>query len=266
MDKKALPLSPMEQPTQEDPNVHCQAQEEHGQEQGGGEPQVEVNPKEEQEQKEQEPDQGSKNDKDTEDYFKLSPSGSVMTFTRYVSTAQQLADLIRGIGSQARQLVTTLNVEYTDYDDDTPKLDLDLNLDLLLPALQSLRLNGVAWCNFNLKSASLLYFEIENPIPGSDGKFAFRFPNLLSFDSQFLHLEDSSDFAASLSASPKLERLSSYKLWGLGSQPTWYLPSCTVINMSRSDDLTRLKLYCPRLEELGLRACYGISSVTLLKR
>ncbi len=238
------PMSPVDLATQEDPNVQCQ--------------------KEEQEQKGWEPASQTK-DEDTEDYFELSSSGRVMTFIRHVSSAQQLADLIQGIGSPARQLVTTLNFEF-DYNEKVAKLDLDLNLNLLLPALERLHLRYIAWCNFNLKSTSLLNIEIENPIPECCGKFAFRFPNLVSFNSTFLYLEDSSDFAASLSASPKLKRLCCYKLWGLGNQSTWYLPSCEDINLYRSDDLSKPKLYCPRLQELNLRACYDISSVTLLKR
>ena len=70
------------------------------------------------------------------------------------------------------------------------------------------------------------------------------------------------------SKSPKLECISSYKLWELGTkrEHTLVLPNCSSFDIYKSDDVRGLKIWAPKLEELGLRACYDLSKVTMLKR
>jgi hypothetical protein len=93
-------------------------------------------------------------------------------------------------------------------------------------------------------------------------------PNLRHMFLEHIHIEDVSDFGPSLSRSPKLNSYFGYKVWGLGAklEHALVLPNATTLDFYRSDDLRRLKLWAPRLEDLGLQACYSIERVTLLQR
>jgi len=98
---------------------------------------------------------------------------------------------------------------------------------------------------------------------------AFRLPSLESLSFEFCTIDDPSDFGDSLSNSPLLKRVYAYKLWGLGDslgKRTVYLPNCTELNFYRSDDLSSLKIYAPRLESLNLRACYSMTKLWFGKR
>ena len=99
-------------------------------------------------------------------------------------------------------------------------------------------------------------------------RLIFTAPELLSisFDfCTFLSQTIDKDLSESLSNSPRLKGLHSYKLWGIDELRPLYLPSVEGVSFYRADSLRALKLYAPRLEELNLRAAYAISSVTLLE-
>jgi len=93
-------------------------------------------------------------------------------------------------------------------------------------------------------------------------------PKLKSLGFDYVEVNDSDNFGPSLSKCPKLECFNSYKLWGLGTKKehTLVLPNCSSFDIYRSDDVRGLKMWAPKLEELGLRACYGLNKVTMLKR
>jgi len=93
-------------------------------------------------------------------------------------------------------------------------------------------------------------------------------PTLESLHFEFVDCDDSCNFGPSLSKCPKLESFNSYKLWGLGSvrEHTLVLPNCNSFDMVRSDCLLGLKIWAPKLEELGLRSCHDLRDVTMLKR
>ncbi len=188
-----------------------------------------------------------------------------LSFNLPVSNRQELVDILREL--EHSRTIRDLEFRY-EYDDvDPPMLDLDLDLDEFLPSVARLELYCCFLGNFNLRSSSLTSLSIEQISTYGIKTFSFRLPALRSLNFQFVLLDDPTDFGASVSASPRLDAISSYKLWGLGRDAgTMYLPSCTRINLYRSDDLRTLKMYCPRLDELDLQACYGISSVSFLKR
>jgi len=73
--------------------------------------------------------------------------------------------------------------------------------------------------------------------------------------------------AASISYNPSSssslhahQTIKTYKFWGLGNVRNYYLslPSCTTISLIRSDGLTALDLYAPRLTTLVLTACHDL--------
>eukprot|EP00092_Neocalanus_flemingeri_P021543 GFUD01023365.1.p1 GENE.GFUD01023365.1~~GFUD01023365.1.p1 ORF type:complete len:335 (+),score=93.90 GFUD01023365.1:48-1052(+) len=109
---------------------------------------------------------------------------------------------------------------------------------------------------------------IDQPCALDPETFHTDLPNLRSMSFNFVTILDVKDFGRSLSRSPKLENFSGYKLWGLGrkAEHSLVLPSCTSLDFYRSDDLRKLKLWAPRLEDLNLQACYDIKTVTLLER
>eukprot|EP00092_Neocalanus_flemingeri_P072741 GFUD01089606.1.p1 GENE.GFUD01089606.1~~GFUD01089606.1.p1 ORF type:complete len:338 (-),score=103.75 GFUD01089606.1:77-1090(-) len=109
---------------------------------------------------------------------------------------------------------------------------------------------------------------IDQPCARDPETFNTDLPNLCSMSFNFVTILDVKNFGRSLSRSPKLERFSGYKLWGLGrkAEHSLVLPSCISLDFYRSDDLRKLKLWAPRLEDLDLQACYSIKTVTLLDR
>ena len=72
-----------------------------------------------------------------------------------------------------------------------------------------------------------------------------------------LQVYDPRGFGPSLSACPKLQHFTSYKLWGLGlrgcSTHHLILPSCASLSLERADDLNRIEIEAPKLERLDLQ-------------
>lgn len=137
------------------------------------------------------------------------------------------------------------------------------------PNLEKLDFNHCALDIFILVNApKLKMLTIEHcylPI----GFIKFRLPALESLWFEFCTIDDPSDLGDSLSNSPLIEKIYGYKLWGLGDslgKKTVYLPNCKDLDLYRSDDLSSLKLYAPRLESLNLRACYDMTKLSFGKR
>jgi len=108
---------------------------------------------------------------------------------------------------------------------------------------------------------------IEQPCANDLEYFFTNLPNLKSLSFQFVTIEDPSMFGPSIGRSPKLESINCYKFWGLGGVPvhTLVMPQVTYLDLYRSDDLTGLKIWAPKLLELQLRACYSLRVVKVLK-
>ena len=89
---------------------------------------------------------------------------------------------------------------------------------------------------------------------------------------QYIKVDNPFGFGKSLSSSPNLRYFYGYKLFGLGIGITkkdahvLVLPNCDTLELYRSDDLTYLKIWAPKLESLSLQACYSIQEVTILDR
>ncbi len=197
--------------------------------------------------------------------FQLTDSGKKLEFTTPLSSMQEFLEVL-GTGLARPEAILALEFNY-EYEDDTVKLDFDVDLSRALPKLESLEMKCFGFSGFKLHSKSLLALSLENPIPGSfeGGAFSFRLPKLESLSLQFADLPYNADFGPSLSASPSLRQINTYKLWGL-DRLSAHLPCVTNITMTRSDGLRAISLYCPRLENLNLMGCHEISSVRFLKR
>lgn len=110
--------------------------------------------------------------------------------------------------------------------------------------------------------------DIEQPCAQNFATFHTDLPNLDSIGLQHVVIDDVEDFGPSLSRSPKLRCFFGYKIWGLGGKllHTLVLPNLTTLNFWRSDDLRKLKLWAPKLEEISLQGCYDITNVQLLSK
>lgn len=70
-----------------------------------------------------------------------------------------------------------------------------------------------------------------------------------------LQVADGRDFSKSISACPKLESFSAYKLWGLGvAKQILDLPQCQAFHLERPGD-PHLEFIAPKLTELELLNC-----------
>ena len=79
-----------------------------------------------------------------------------------------------------------------------------------------------------------------------------------------MQIQKGHNFAASVATCPKLKSFTGYKCWGLGdAKQELYLPECTTIDLERSDDLTHLDLWAPKLEILRLQHCYDLTFLKL---
>ena len=116
-----------------------------------------------------------------------------------------------------------------------------------------------------LQSLTIEQITAKNP-----SYFKTDLPKLRFMSFQFITIDDPLGFGDSLSSSPNLEYFSGYKLWGLGTSKKHthrlVLPKCEELDLYRSDDLTYLKIWAPKLQSLNLQACYSLEEVTILDR
>jgi len=92
-------------------------------------------------------------------------------------------------------------------------------------------------------------------------------PELIEMEVDHITLQDSRGFGESLSRSPKLRFFNGYKFWGLfcqGNPHVLVLPNCEMFSLDRSDDLTHLEIWAPKLEELDLEGCFSLTEVNIL--
>jgi hypothetical protein len=97
---------------------------------------------------------------------------------------------------------------------------------------------------------------------GDVGGFHLDLPELRALGFNHIHVGDPTGFGPSLGRSPKLERVSAYKLWGLGvgrahQAHVLVLPACEDFDLYRSDDLDHLVLWAPKLKSLNLQVSEG---------
>ena len=63
----------------------------------------------------------------------------------------------------------------------------------------------------------------------------------------------------SLSRCPSLERVTTYKLWGLGADNYCVLPRLESLNLHRADCLEELDiLWAPKLQSVNLQSCSSL--------
>ena len=98
--------------------------------------------------------------------------------------------------------------------------------------------------------------------------FLTDLPDLETCAFQFLSIDDPRGLGKSLSRSPKLKSISCYKFWGIGDKKSEthviVLPNCEHLKFHRSEDLTYMKIWAPKLQDLNFQACYDIKEVTIL--
>jgi len=92
-------------------------------------------------------------------------------------------------------------------------------------------------------------------------------PELTEMEVDHITVQDSRGFGESLSRSPKLRFFNAYKFWGLscqGNEQVLVLPNCEMLSLDRSDDLTHLEIWAPKLEDLDLEGCFSLTEVNIL--
>lgn len=190
--------------------------------------------------------------------YLISGNGTKITVLREISQ-DELVSLVADHG-------TTVNELRFEYREDSQPITFS---DFKFPNLEKLSFWYCAMDFFRLVNApKLKSLSIEQASCCSLEHFSFCLPSLEVLSFEFCTINDPSDFGESVSNSPLLDRLIAYKLWGLGDslgRKTVYLPSCTYLDLYRSDDISSLKIYAPRLESLNLRAC-GINKLWFGKR
>jgi len=197
-------------------------------------------------------------------------SGKPMLYKIEMKFPMSQEDLALLCESQVGARMTHLTIQPKYNDRRPPVIDFSL---VSLPALESLEcmFQAVRAVHFTRENTPRLKrLSIEQPCATDLEYFDTDLPDLESMGFEHVHITDPSGFGKSLSRSPKLKRFSSYKLWGLGGPKSkthvLVLPNCEYLSLYRSDDLSYLKIWAPKLEELNLQACYSITEVTMLDR
>jgi len=175
-------------------------------------------------------------------------------------TQDELVNLVKHHGSTVKELTFR-------YENESDPIDFKY---FEFPNLERLEFNYCAVDIFILVNApKLKILNIDQCSYSPLLYIKFRLPSLQRLGFDFCTIEDLSDFGDSLSNSPLLESFYAYKLWGLGDslgKKTVYLPNCKDLNLWRSDDISSLKIYAPRLKSLNLRACYSMTKLWFGKR
>jgi len=188
----------------------------------------------------------------TENGTKIEVSGAL--------TQNELVNLVTQHGTKVKKLSFL-------YEEESEPISFT---DFEFPNLEDLEFNRCALDVFILVNApNLKSLTIEHCSYSPIAFIKFRLPGLESLYFEFCTINDPSDLGESLSSSPLIEKIYAYKLWGLGDflgKKTVYLPNCQELDFYRSDDLSSLKLYAPRLESLNLRACYSMTKLSFGKR
>jgi len=197
-------------------------------------------------------------------------SGEPMLYKIQVEFQMSQEDLALLCESQVGARMTHLTIEPEYDDDDPPVIDFSL---VSLPALEKLdcKNQAVRAVHFTRDNTPRLKdLSIEQSVATDFEYFHTDLPDLESMSFEYVCISDPSGFGKSLSRSPKLRSFSSYKFWGLGGPKSkthvLVLPNCESLDLYRSDDLSYLKIWAPKLEELNLQACYSITEVTMLDR
>ena len=168
-----------------------------------------------------------------------------------------------------------------EYDDrEPPVIDFSLvsfptleNLDMMFQALRAIHFTQE-------NTPKLKHLSIEQPCARDLEYFNTDLPDMETMSFQFVTIDNpagmvvklvtslqrygsisSTGFGKSLSRSPRLRFFSGYKLWGLRVSKSkthiLVLPSCTDLDLYRSDDLNYLKIWAPKLTDLNLQVVVG---------
>ncbi len=149
--------------------------------------------------------------------------------------------------------------------------DLDVDLDELLPNVKEVYITREILSGLNLRSSKVEDLQIgEDEEMRVDqhwigNKFSFRLPALLKLEIRDVYIKDTSDLARSISSSPKLQKVEIHSIAGMDREPTWYLPSCTDFKLRKSG-ISRLRLYCPRVERVDVGGSGSLYYITFIKR
>lgn len=191
--------------------------------------------------------------------YSITENGTKIEVSTVISQ-DELVSLVADHGTTVKEL-------RFQYEDESQPISFS---DFEFPNLEKLEFYYCAVDFFSLVNApKLKWLSIEQASYCSIEHITFRLPSLEVLSFEFCTINDPSDFGESLTNSPLLERFIAYKLWGLGDslgRKTVYLPSCTDLSLYRSDDISSLKIYAPRLQSLNLRACYDMSKLWFGKR
>jgi len=193
--------------------------------------------------------------------YKVTENGKIIEVSSPINQ-DELVNLVAQYGTTIKELEFYFHNE-------GEAAQISFTQDFKFPNLESLEFHYCSLDVFTLVNAPKLKSLSFEQCTDSLEFIKFRLPSLehLSFD--FITINDPSDFGDSLSNSPLLETVFAYKLWGLGDslgKKTVYLPNCTDLNFWRSDDISSLKIYAPRLQSLNLRACYSMKNLSFGKR
>jgi len=110
---------------------------------------------------------------------------------------------------------------------------------------------------------------LEQPCLYSHREFHLDLPELVELIMYDVHVKDTSDFGPSLSRSPKLKKLKTFKFWGLGHYNNTHIVRCPNMEhfeLYRADDLKKLTVHSAVLTELNLRSSYAIRAINVFPK
>jgi hypothetical protein len=134
------------------------------------------------------------------------------------------------------------------------------------PSLKVLHLNSISVRSITFTATNTPQLESLSlfQLSGDCAPFFLELPRLKTLNVQHVDLssmreQDVGQFGLSLSRCPSLERVTTYKLWGLGADNYCVLPRLESLNMHRADCLEELDiLWAPKLQSVNLQSCSSL--------
>lgn len=132
---------------------------------------------------------------------------------------------------------------------------LDTSL-VSFPQLRRLAMEGQGLVAIHLTSSCFpLLNWVSVELVGAVEYLNLDLPLLTHINLKHITLLNSEEFGASMSRSPKLQTIYTYKLFGL-CEVEMSLPDCSHVNFMRSDGIKSFSLWAPKLEMLNLAASW----------
>ena len=156
--------------------------------------------------------------------------------------------------------IETLTIATSGFYDDS----MGFKLDRPLPKLQKLQLIDICFSKINLNPSltpNLRSLRMQN-VP-QRCELTVILPELREVEVHYWSGNESS-MRNMLSAATKLESFTSYKLCS-NQKLSFASPELVCIDLQRSDSLSALSIWAPKLFHFGLQACYNIETIDFLE-